>query len=211
MRFCLRSLPMRPIAIFLILLALVLGTAGCNPEELLLPKPRSFPRVLYPERDIQSFTPPDCPFAFSFPAYALVEQKTLFFDDAPAHPCWFDLYLPAFDGRLHFSYYPLINASDWEAKRDQAFNLVGFHNKRASNIVEHRIDRSETLGGMAFAINGPAASPYQFFLTDSTTHFVRAALYFNTQSRPDSLQPIVDFVTHDIEQLISSFQWTERQ
>lgn len=87
--------------------------------------------------------------------------------------------------------------------------MVGFHNKRASNIVEYKINKASDLGGMAFAINGPAASPYQFFLTDSTQHFVRAALYFNTKTKPDSLRPIVEYVVQDIQQLINDFQWEQ--
>ncbi len=180
---------------------------ACSSEAIPVPKPRSFPRVLYPERIPSQFSPLDCPFTFRFPDYGQVEQKELYFDEAPTHPCWFDLYLPDFDGRLHFSYYPINGREDWETRRDQAFELVGFHNKRASNIVEYRIDRAGKLGGMAFEVNGPAASPYQFFLTDSTQHFVRAALYFNTKSRPDSMRPIVQYVVADIQQLIDDFQW----
>lgn len=193
--------------LFVLLFSLLLLALSCGNEAIPLPKPRSFPRVLYPERTLREFTPPDCPFSFHFPDYGQVEQKELYFEDAPAHPCWFDLYLPDFDGRLHFSYYPISGQKDWETKRDQAFELVGFHNKRASNIVEYRIDQAGRLGGMAFEVNGPAASPYQFFLSDSTQHFVRAALYFNTQSRPDSMRPIVEYVVADIQRLIDNFQW----
>lgn len=191
-----------------VLAGLLFFAFSCGGDaELAVPKPRTFPRILYPERVLNRLTPPDCPFSFSFPNYAKVEQKTLFFDEAPAHPCWFDLYIPAFDGRLHFSYYPLKGKKDWEEKRKQAFDLVGFHNKKASNIIEHPIDKVEDIGGMAFEINGPAASPYQFFLSDSSQHFVRAALYFNTQARPDSMRPIVQYVVEDIQQLIAGFKW----
>ncbi|MEL6274768.1 MAG: hypothetical protein AAFU03_06690 [Bacteroidota bacterium] len=151
--------------------------------------------------------PDFCHFNFEFPDYALVEQKDLFFDDTPADPCWFDLYLPNFDGRIHFSYYPIESLADWEKKRDQAFEMATYHTKRASRIEEMRIDKSPELGGMIFDIDGPAASPYQFFLTDSTSHFVRAALYFNTQARPDSLRPIIDYVVTDIDRLIETFEW----
>lgn len=182
---------------------------SCGGGELPVPKPRSFPRVMYPERQLTQLGPDYCDFDFTFPDYAKVEQKELFFDEAPAHPCWFDLYLEPFDGRVHFSYYPIKDEADWEYKRDQAFDLAGFHNKRASNIKEIRINAGPELGGMIFDINGPAASPYQFFLTDSTQHFVRGALYFNTQSRPDSLKPIIDFVVEDINTMIETFEWRQ--
>lgn len=183
---------------------------GCGQEELPVPKPRSYPRIDYPSRNPVQLGPEFCPFDFTFPDYATAEQKELFFDEQPANPCWFDLYLAPFDGRIHFSYYPINSQADWEQKRDQAFELAGFHNKRASNIREIRINASPELGGMIFDINGPAASPFQFFLTDTTQHFVRGALYFNTQARPDSLRPIIDFVVQDIQGMIESFDWTEK-
>lgn len=187
-------------------LALLLFGA-CGSGELPVPKPRSFPRVVYPERTPARFGPDYCDFAFDFPDYAKLERKELFFDEAPAHPCWFDLYLEPFDGRVHFSYYPVRNSRDWEEKRDQAFELAGYHNKRASNIREIRIEAGPNLGGMIFDIDGPAASPYQFFLTDTSSHFVRGALYFNSQARPDSLRPVIDFVVEDIQKMIDSFAW----
>lgn len=190
----------------IVILAAVILTA-CGRSELPVPKPRSFPRILYPERNIQPMGPAFCSFDFDFPDYAQVEQKELYFDEKPVDPCWFDLYIPAFEGRIHFSYYPINSQEEWEEKRDQAFKLAGFHNKRASKITETPISRPDGLGGMAFDIDGPAASPYQFFLTDSSQHFVRAALYFNTQSRPDSLKPIINYVVEDIENLIETFEW----
>lgn len=192
----------------LLLLALFL-LAGCGNGELPVPKPRSFPKINFPERNLVDLGPDYCQFDFQFPDYGEIEQKSLYFDEKPADPCWFDIYMPAFDGRLHFSYYPITSPEDWESKRDQAFELAGYHTKRASSITEYRVNQSPTVGGMIFDIDGPAASPYQFFLTDSTTHFVRAALYFNTQAKPDSLRPIVDFVVEDIANLIETFEWKE--
>ncbi|MEO0628777.1 MAG: hypothetical protein AAFY91_17410, partial [Bacteroidota bacterium] len=60
---------------------------------------------------------------------------------------------------------------------------------------------------MAFDIEGEAASPFQFFVTDSTNHFVRGALYFNTQARPDSLAPVVAYVKEDIYKMLETFEW----
>lgn len=188
---------------------LLLVFFGCGSDALPVPKPRSFPRIDYPERKPVSMGPEFCNFDFVFPDYATVEQKELYFDEAPVDPCWFDLYLEPFDGRIHFSYYPINSQAEWEAKRDQAFDLAGFHNKRASNIREIRVNAAPDLGGMIFDINGPAASPYQFFLTDSTSHFVRGALYFNTQARPDSLRPVINFVIDDIKGMIESFEWKD--
>jgi hypothetical protein len=48
----------------------------------------------------------------------------------------------------------------------------------------------------------------QFFLTDSSRHYLRGALYFNEQPRLDSIQPVLDFVKKDIDVMIRSLRWT---
>ena len=67
--------------------------------------------------------------------------------------------------------------------------------------------RTNAASGMAFEIDGPVATPYQFYLTDSTNHFFRAALYFNAKVNPDSTKPVFDFLKKDIEHMQSTFVW----
>ena len=87
--------------------------------------------------------------------------------------------------------------------------MADWHNKKANYIDEMRIERAGNVSGFAFVIDGPAASPFQFYLTDSTQHFLRGALYFNTQARPDSMAPIYQFVEADILKMIETFRWTD--
>ncbi len=48
--------------------------------------------------------------------------------------------------------------------------------------------------GLIYKIKGiGTASPFQFFVTDSTNHFLRGALYFNVKPNNDSLAPVIDF------------------
>ena len=64
--------------------------------------------------------------------------------------------------------------------------------------------------GMAYDIKGSeAASPYQFYLTDSTQHFIRGALYFNFSPNNDSLKPVIDFLQKDVQEMIDSFEWNK--
>ena len=193
---------------FLILPFLFLG---CGEEVPPVPKPRSYPRVAYPERAYVPLQADYCNFTFDRPASATVVQETNFFDEAPADPCWFDLRLaPALNGSIHFSYYPIESYTQWEELRDEAFELVGVHNQRASNIEEIVIHRDDAdVHGIAFDIAGPAASPYQFFLTDTSRHFLRGALYFDTKVDPDSLAPVVSYVKEDIGRIVKSLRWND--
>ncbi|MCD4731953.1 MAG: hypothetical protein K8R74_15210, partial [Bacteroidales bacterium] len=62
--------------------------------------------------------------------------------------------------------------------------------------------------GLTYTIFGvAAASPYQFYLTDSTDHFVRGALYFNAVPNNDSLAPVIAFLKDDINHMIETFKW----
>ncbi len=178
-------------------------------EPSFTPKPRGYPKVTYPDKTYRSFDKDFCAFTFEYPAYARIVKDTNYFEQQPAHPCWFDIYFQDFDSRIHCSYYPIGADKSLEELKADAFELVDWHQKKANYIEERAIQKPNGVAGFAFDLSGPAASPFQFFLTDSTDHFMRGALYFNTQTRPDSLAPISEFIKADIYQLIETFEWRE--
>jgi gliding motility-associated lipoprotein GldD len=180
-------------------------------EPVYNPKPRGFPKVVYPERAYQPFIENYCDFTFFYPKYAVVEQDLTFFNEKPAHACWFDLYIPNFDSRIYCRYIPIDKENSFEKLKEDAFKMTDWHNKKATYIDEFPIQKKNGVKGMLFKVDGPAASPLQFFLTDSLNekHFLRGALYFNTQARPDSLAPVLDFVKKDVEKMLDTFEWTD--
>ena len=187
------------------LLAMMLW--GCSESPSLTPKPRAYPKVVYPEKAYQSFQQASCPMSFEYPAYAKIQQDSLFFGDTAPSDCWFDLYFADFDCRIHCSYYSISQQKGFEELKKDAFEMVDWHMKKANYINEIEVGNSADIKGFIFDIEGPAASPMQFYLSDEKDHFLRGALYFNTQIKPDSLAPIYEFVKADIVQLIDSFQW----
>jgi gliding motility-associated lipoprotein GldD len=56
-------------------------------------------------------------------------------------------------------------------------------------------------------VGGNAATGRQFFVTDSTKHFLRGALYFDTAPNEDSLSTVSKFLEQDMLHLINTFQW----
>lgn len=194
---------------FSLFVFLVLFLISCGNAPPPTPKPRAFPKVEYPEKAYQQFDEDYCAFTFEYPKYAEVQQDKSFFDEAPPHPCWFDLYFEDFDSRLYFSYAPINSKEEWEDLRSDAFNLADWHNKKASYIDEMLIKKDNQVSGVLFLIEGHAASPAQLYLTDSTSHFLRASLYFNTEVRPDSMAPVYEFLEADILRMIETFEWTE--
>jgi gliding motility-associated lipoprotein GldD len=81
------------------------------------------------------------------------------------------------------------------------------HTYKASSIDQSVIHTSNGVGGIFFHVGGNAATAQQFFLTDTTRHFLRGALYFDTTPNEDSLGIVNDFLQKDLQHLISTFKW----
>jgi len=192
-----------------LLFSLLLIQISCQNADIPIPKPRAFPRVTLPVKDYVAFEEDYCHFTFERPTYTEIEQDTTFFDEKSADQCWFNIYYPDFDCRIHCSYYPITPSSPFEKLSSDAFDLAMEHNKKATYIDEVKFEKPNHVSGFIFNLEGPVATPFQFFMTDSTQHFLRGALYFNTQIRPDSLAPFYEFVKIDISHMINTFEWSK--
>lgn len=191
-------------ALFAIIL---LVHAGCT-EYVPVPKPRAYPRVIYPEKIYQPFGETYCNFSFDMPKYAVVERDTTFFDKKPDSDCWFNIAVPNLNAKIYCSYYPVTGRARLDELVQDAFSMAQKHNIKASYIEEIPVHRSkDRVHGIIFSIEGAAASSYQFFVTDSTQNFLRGALYFNTQARPDSLAPVLAFMKQDVNHLVETLRW----
>ncbi|WP_235298541.1 gliding motility lipoprotein GldD [Portibacter marinus] len=179
---------------------------ACDSEEVYNPKPRSFPKINFPERNYVTFDKDYCDFTFEYPDYANVEKEQFFFGDQPVDECWFDLHLEPFNGDLHCSYIPLQDRAHFDKMVNDAFTMVGKHNIKAQYRDDFPIEKGD-VSGMLFELQGDVASNFQFYLTDSTDHFFRASLYFNSKVFPDSIAPIYNFVKEDMLHMIETFEW----
>lgn len=193
--------------LFFFLFIFLLSFSGCQ-EPSFTPKPRAYPKVEYPEKKYISFDEEYCSFTFQYPQYTKIQRDNKSFEESPTYSCWFDLYYPGFDSRIYFTYYPIGGAKNFEELKSDAFEMADWHNKKANYIEEYLIERAEDkVFGFAFNIDGPAASPFQFYLTDSTEHFLRGSIYFNTKTQTDSLAPVIDFVKKDAIKIIETLEW----
>ncbi len=186
---------------------LLLLFPGCE-EHTPVPKPRAYPRVIYPEKAYKPFDASYCHFTFDMPSYAQIEKDTAFFDEKPKDECWFNLTVPQLNAQIFCSYYPIHSRKDFDELVSDAFAMTNKHNIKATYIDEIPVHRPEDkVYGVVFDVEGPAASSYQFFVTDSTHNFFRGALYFNTRTRPDSLAPVIRFMKKDIDRMVGTLKW----
>lgn len=194
--------------LFYLIFPVVLFFSGCD-EPVFTPKPRAYPKVVYPVKEYQQFDENYCHFTFEYPKYGVIEKDTSFFDEKPADPCWFNIYYPDFNCRLHCSYSPIDDNISIDKLKTDAFKMTEWHNKKATYIEDHPFRKPNNVQGILFEVQGPVASQVQFLLTDTLEqkHFLRCALYFNSQVRPDSLAPVYEFLRADIDQMIKTFEW----
>ncbi|MDD3875218.1 MAG: gliding motility lipoprotein GldD [Bacteroidales bacterium] len=169
------------------------------------PKPKGFFRIDLPEKEYKMFDSLPFPYSFEIPDYAVIYPDT----DSFAEPFWLNMYFPVFNASMHFSYKHVNN--NLNVFIDDAHLFVSKHIPKANLINERKyINPESRVYGLLFDIEGSgAASPLQFYLTDSTAHFVRGALYFNFLPNNDSLEPVIDYISADIQHLIETFHWRE--
>jgi gliding motility-associated lipoprotein GldD len=183
---------------------LFIGAFACNNDYV--PKPRGYFRIELPEKEYRSFDS-IYPFTFNYPEYALVSKSKYFESDT----IWLNVVFPELKGTVHLTYEP-VNENLAKYLKDSR-EFVNKHIPKANAIDQKLfINEANKVYGIIYDIEGTgAASPCQFFLTDSVNHFLRGALYFSVEPNNDSLQPVIDFVREDIIEMINSFDWKEEE
>lgn len=193
-----------------LIVCLIISLASCNGDDAALPKPRIYPRVQYPEKSFKSFEQAECPFTMQIPAYTIYMKDTLKTREEEKYTCWFDLFSPELNAKMHMSYIDFSGRQRFDELVEDAFEMVDKHNIKAYYRDEIKLSFPEkNLYGLIFEIDGPVASPLQFYLTDSTNHFLRGSLYFNDVVNRDSIEPVYHFIRQDIEPMFESFSWTK--
>lgn len=189
------SLVIPVLQVILILLCLT----GCS-RQAPIPRPYGYYRIAVPTSEYRDTV--YGPYAFELSRYATLSPHL-----EPGEVYWMDIIYPTLNTKIYCSYKPIHGNLD--ALTRDALEFIYKHAGQASAIPEHGFENPDKrVYGVFFTLEGNTASPYQFFLTDSTRHFFRGAVYCNCRPNVDSLRPILDFMEHDITHLIETFQWT---
>lgn len=167
---------------------------GC--QEPVVVKPAAFLRLDFPQPSYR-VTDLDCPYNFDLNVFA---------DPLSKERCALNIHYPMMGATVYLTYQDVDD--DLSQLLSDAQKLVYDHTIKASEILEQpRVDPENHIYGMYYQIDGPAASHAQFYVTDSTEHFLTGALYFNTKPNFDSLYPAIDYVRQDIRRMMETLRW----
>ena len=188
--------------LILVFSSLIIFTSCVNDEdEIYIPKPKGYFRIDFPKKEYRVYDS-ICPYSFEIPTYAFIDNDK----HLNADPCWLNINFPKYNAKIHLSYKVISNNLD--TILNQSRDFVVKHQIKSTGIDEVVIIRdSAKVYGLVYDISGNSASNIQFYVTDSTHHFMRGALYFNSVPNIDSLKIVVDYLRTDILQMIKTFKW----
>lgn len=170
-------------------------------------KKRGYFKIAFPEKKYQLFDKPGYPYTFEYPVYGEIIQDSLFFDQKTENDWWLNVDFPGYNGRIHISYKD-VRRHDFDSLVSDAFQMsFKQHTYKASGIRDSVMKTPNGIEGIYFTLMGNTATANQFFLTDSTRHFLRGALYFSATPNSDSLSVVNDFFKKDMLHLINSVRW----
>jgi len=122
---------------------------------------------------------------------------------------WIDIHYPSLSATLKMTYAPVKNnlhSLMWNEEEQ-----VMFHVERmmTDDILYSTVnDPKAKLFGRLYELEGKhVATPFKFWLTDSSQYFVKGTLYFDFAPNNDSLAPVIDYLKSDALYMIDTWKW----
>lgn len=184
-----------------LILALFLLLSCSSKNEVISPKPKGYFRIYLPQSGYHVLDTV-LPFTMEISDYA---EASITKKDSGK--IWVDLVYPKLSAEIKMSYFPI--HENLRERMIQERKMVEFHYIMADD-VEYSIinDPDSKMFGQIYDIAGDdVATPFQFWVCDSSEHFLRGSLYFNFPPDNDSIQPVIDYLRDDLLQLVNTLQW----
>jgi gliding motility-associated lipoprotein GldD len=194
---------MKTTSIFSTLLFSVLFIA-CEPT--FIPKPVGFNEIQLPAHEYEIWDDGIKPYLFEKNKAAVVNDYITRVIRKEDHYVVVDY--PTLGGKCYLTYKSIGNNIDTlNSLIMNSFRLADGHNVKASGMDSKVISTKKGHYAVSILLEGEVSSQYQFYLHDSTSNFIRAALYFETATKNDSLAPVIDYVKEDMNHIINSIEW----
>lgn len=166
---------------------------GC--QDVPIPKPKAKMRLEYPQGRLSELQTEN--FSFKYNQLAKPELNS---QNA------FTIAYPEMRGAIFLSYKKVNNNLDQLIKDSKRLSYE--HAAKADNIVEQPfVNNDGKVFGALFEVQGNAASQSQFFVTDSTKHFLTGSVYFYTKPNYDSILPAAAYLQNDIRGIMETLKW----
>lgn len=190
--------------ICILLAASVVILASC--EKSYIPKPKGYNRIDLPEHQYQNLAD-TFPFSFEYSQFAKILPDSSWISER----YWIDIFYPQLGSSIAISYKQVNNSEDSLRNfLNTAYRLTSKHQIKAYAIDEYIFTTNMGKTAVLANLSGEVPSQLQFFSTDSTAHFLRGALYFNTATKNDSLAPVINFMKEDIMHMLNTLQWQDK-
>jgi gliding motility-associated lipoprotein GldD len=185
------------------LLTLISCGKATEEEKSAMPRPKGYPAMDIPKHSYQSLEKGH-PFSFEISRQAIVKKDSFAFSE----PHWMYIYYPRWDAFIQLTY----KSVGGDRKRldkmiRDSYVLASKHQMKANRIEDAILTTRDGRKATIIELEGEVATPFQFFATDSSTHFLRGAVYLNTAMKNDSLAPVIRYIKQDALHLIQTLQW----
>ncbi len=171
------------------------------------PKPKGFNRIELPPHEYFRLKEDDHPFSFEYSRHAIIQPDTI----GQAEPHWIIVYYPTLNARIQFTYKPLYGDRD---KLDRhiadALKLSYKHLVKTNHKEEGILTLKNGKKAVVIELEGEVPSHYQFYITDTTRHFLRGAVYLQEATVNDSLSPVISYLKKDCVHLLETLKWAKK-
>lgn len=188
---------------FLTLVFLSFTCAAC--ESNWLPKPPGYNRIELPRHEYQRLEQ-GYPYQLDFSVHSRVEADSFNLEETE----WINLNYKEFGAKVHLTFKKIDQSTDFKTLSNDAFNLTAKHQIKAYGIEEAILLTPNGYSAVVAELTGEVPTQFQFFVTDSTSNFLRGAVYFNSALKNDSLAPIIEYIKIDMAHLINSVNFEKK-
>jgi len=185
-----------------LVVALALLT-GCSSAPDFTPKPKGYNRIDLPAHRYR-LLPGGRPYEFEYSKEAVIKRDS----SSIAQPYWINVYYPKLHANVQITYMDVQRDRRlYNKMMEDARKLTGKHEIKATAIDERILKTPSGMRASVFTLSGEVPSQFQFYTTDSTHHFLRGALYFQTATANDSLAPVIEYVKTDMIHLLNTLKY----
>lgn len=192
------------IIIYLGILICLFFQTGCDKHPS-VPRPMGYNRIDIPSYKYSEYKFKQ--FSITYSDLAKVQMQDSKRSDSEI---WFDILYPSYKAVLHCTYLPLQKQNLSKILEDN-HRLVYSHVSMADGIRQTQyLNTEKNISGTLYHIEGDVATPIQFYVTDSVSHFLRGSLYYESvvKINIDSVAPVTEMISKDIQHLIETLLWT---